>query len=424
MRFKRSAKGLALAIVLLLIPIVLVLGLGLATSGIGNLNSADAARYSKMAVFAAEAGISRAIRELTEDSAWSAGFTDIAMVNSATTYSVVVTNNSSGADFVTAPNGARVPPGTIYLLSTGTGRDGAARREVAVLLRPGNDAGPFLPYTGFTEDGIVIDGGQLHTDSFDSRLGDPPSTYADTRVQGDLARGDLGTNFPRTQDQSGSVGVDMRGRQIVIDGSIDVGPLGQPGPPTIAGAGDHPYHGAAVLPDVISLLEAVAPSGTAVALPPFTRGATTLPPGHYDQLDVGGNATVTLTGGTYVVRDVRLTGRLDIENGPVTLYVTHSLVLSGNTVLNDNTQSASDLRILGTDDLSEVRIQGTAGAYMLLHARNARVTIGGTSDLYGAVVSRTLTINGAAALHYDEAIDDLVSGGGSGRPVVISWQRI
>lgn len=42
--------------------------------------------------------------------------------------------------------------------------------------------------------------------------------------------------------------------------------------------------------------------------------------------------------------------------------------------------------------------------YGVIYAPNTAVTIDGDSDIYGAVVGKTLTITGTGSGHYDEAL--------------------
>lgn len=116
-----------------------------------------------------------------------------------------------------------------------------------------------------------------------------------------------------------------------------------------------------------------------------------------------GNQTLDLPPGTYYFNDFDLTGQAAIDiSGPTILYVTGDLDTAGGQVLNSS-EIPSNLKILMTGGTA--RIIGNAEMYGILYAPNTDVTITGTGELFGAVVGRTLTMQGTGDAHYDESLD-------------------
>jgi hypothetical protein len=119
-----------------------------------------------------------------------------------------------------------------------------------------------------------------------------------------------------------------------------------------------------------------------------------------------GNKNLELSPGTYYFRDFTLAGQavLNISGPePTRIYVTGNLYRGGNVIVNNSTQTPVNLQIFMTGGTAEV----TSGNdfHGVIYAPNTAVTIDGNSDLYGAVVGKTLTITGSGAGHYDESLE-------------------
>lgn len=117
-----------------------------------------------------------------------------------------------------------------------------------------------------------------------------------------------------------------------------------------------------------------------------------------------GNKSIDLPPGTYHVHDFTLAGSSVFNvSGPTTIYVTGNLYRGGMVTVNNSTQLPANLKILMTGGTAQV----TSGNdfYGVIYAPNTSVTVDGSSDLYGAVVGKTLTITGSGAGHYDESLE-------------------
>ena len=142
-------------------------------------------------------------------------------------------------------------------------------------------------------------------------------------------------------------------------------------------------------------------------------------PATHDLL-VGANIDFALPGiedprvpaGTTVVRyhfhNVTIHGTADITVGQnVEVYVTGSMDVAGNIGPAPASGSPADFKIL-VDGGGTIKItgQGNQNNYFgaVLYAPEAPITIGGNTDFYGAVIGKSLDIQGTAGIHYDEAL--------------------
>lgn len=147
----------------------------------------------------------------------------------------------------------------------------------------------------------------------------------------------------------------------------------------------------------------------------------------YD-LSVSGAAVLTLGSGTYYLNSFTLTGggRLQIAAGASVVFniadngQKSPLDLSGGTIAND-TLVASNFKVnyAGSGD---IKISGGASTYMALLAPNADVKLSGGTDFYGAIVAKTIDDSGGANFHYDKALKD--SGGSGGGMQIVSSHEV
>jgi len=115
-------------------------------------------------------------------------------------------------------------------------------------------------------------------------------------------------------------------------------------------------------------------------------------------------AEYNLPPGTYYFNDVKLTGGSILNiTGKTTIYVTGDFDRQGGAIINNNTQLASNLTIMMTGGTASILSDNPF--YGTFYAPNTDIFYSGTADFYGAMVGKTLTIQGDATGHYDEALD-------------------
>jgi hypothetical protein len=143
------------------------------------------------------------------------------------------------------------------------------------------------------------------------------------------------------------------------------------------------------------------------------------------RLQILGDVTLVLTAGSGAdAVSVTGQGAIDIPAGSkLTVYVEGDVRIGGRGLVNSNVQPIS-CRIWGTNQSTagqEIDIFGNGGVKAVLYAANGDVTLTGNGDVMGSIVARTITIQGNAAFHYDEALANL----DSNEPFSISkWREI
>jgi hypothetical protein len=123
----RRRRGLALAAVMSLIVIMVLIAMAVATSGIATLNQAGALQLSSQSVYAAEAGLASAFRQIVMGNRWS-GYSNVAYGRESR-YWVTPTVGPAAAN----ADHPAIPSGMVYLLATGMTR-GRYPRRVGVLI--------------------------------------------------------------------------------------------------------------------------------------------------------------------------------------------------------------------------------------------------------------------------------------------------
>jgi hypothetical protein len=66
---------------------------------------------------------------------------------------------------------------------------------------------------------------------------------------------------------------------------------------------------------------------------------------------------------------------------------------------------------------------GNSAASATIYAPNASASLQGTSDLYGAIVSQTITVVGSMNIHYDDQLQALAWTHGSPMQTAFSWKN-
>jgi hypothetical protein len=137
---------------------------------------------------------------------------------------------------------------------------------------------------------------------------------------------------------------------------------------------------------------------------------------------VGTNANVVLwiTGNVNNFNKV-----IDIApGGSLTIYLAGSFSTSGNGALNNFSQKAENLYILGLPTCRDINLGGNAGFTGVIYAPEANLSLGGggnnTYDFVGSVMARNITMNGHFNFHYDE---DLKKKGFSKGFVPSNWKE-
>jgi len=277
--------------------------------------------------------------------------------------------------------------------------------------------------------GIRMSGGDGITtgiiDSWDSGLG----TYAATKQ---ATGGDVGsngnTNLSSTGTVYGTLSTPLQNQATGNCSSGSVNPL------TLSGSGsvkeakiqlaapitfDDPPD---ITPDppltdlTISSACASTPGCTVLGKDPVTgRNQWALAPGTYGNIKMSGGDLI-FSAGIYNLNGItQFSGgaQLRITSGPVRVNVQGKktdgtcclgtpISMSGGGIFN-TTGLPDNLSFVygGTGDLT---FTGGSGTYAALYAPHADVTISGSGDWYGGMVSHSYTATGGSSLHYDDQL--------------------
>jgi Flp pilus assembly protein TadG len=118
---------------------------------------------------------------------------------------------------------------------------------------------------------------------------------------------------------------------------------------------------------------------------------------------LSGGDSLTLPGGTYYFSTLTLSGGCSITvSSAVKIYCTGNIDTSGGSI--DNTTAIpSNLQLYTTG--SKCVLSGASQTYAVVYCPGADITrSGGTSDFFGSMVGKSLTLSGGGGLHYDESL--------------------
>ncbi len=126
-------------------------------------------------------------------------------------------------------------------------------------------------------------------------------------------------------------------------------------------------------------------------------------------LSISAGYDVVITATSTVGDAVKTAGNAQIEVNPgstLAIYAAGDIAIAGNGVANSNQPEAFQFWSTATTGQT-VSISGNGQLSAVVYAPNAAVSIsgGGSSGaVYGAVIGDTITLNGGAEFHYDEAL--------------------
>jgi hypothetical protein len=161
-----------------------------------------------------------------------------------------------------------------------------------------------------------------------------------------------------------------------------------------------------------------------------TVNPDTMGPGAYSTVTIDDDTPTRLSEGTYVIRDLTVTGNGKLEcpaDGKVTLFVTGRLKAEGENALINDSRLPTGLKIFYTGD-NPVNLAGGALSYMTLVAPQSEIKLEGmdpdkASVLYGALVGKSVTVINAD-LHFDVATDGVGTGTDGGVLTLLNRHRL
>jgi len=413
----RGNSGYALIFTLFALFLLFAFCLTISAMAVSNLNHVKKIKFGSSALCAAESGVMRGLTYLKSNRAWDGTtdgsgeeskltFLDEKMPGGFGTYTVRVYNNLNGSGAIPAPRGISVPPGGCYLYSEGKSNLNS-NRYVSVMM-----GGSSLFGHGIfsTKDGVRLNG------NIDITAYDPSS--------GSLVPG--AASVATNNAETGAVVVN--GTAANIDGTLFAGPGANVdgnnaiifhGSPTIGG--DPPK-------DALQSERNFPPVEVPTGLPKMTfTGNYNLAPGDYSDEDALRlqNDDYFLTGApggaVYIFNGIHGSGnpdgmiKVDTTNGPVKIYFTGDVKLSGHSGIVDanDPQSqfpdTSNIQIFLTSDVTDIDLSGQALIHGAVYAPDTNLDMRGNSDMFGAIVANDIWIRGTAEVHYDVELKNILS---------------
>ena len=226
-------------------------------------------------------------------------------------------------------------------------------------------------------DYVTIQGGK--TDSYDSSKGSYASQAP--KQEGHVcSNGDITVNSNGTINGNATPGP---GNRVIFSGG------------TVTGSTDSATADAKYPPTSVGTAATINDNGL---LPNGTISGS-------GNLKLSGGNTLTMPPGTYYVKgDLTVTGSAAINvTGPTVIYVMGTFDVGGGGIAN-LTMLPKNLTIYAMNDTA-VKYSGSTSLYVNLYAPSTPITFTGTSDIYGTVIGKSLSVSGGGSIHYDEALD-------------------
>jgi len=308
----------------------------------------------------------------------------------------------------------------VYLITAlAVSPNGGARRlvqqEVAEDPATPPPAGMFA--TGTTCGALSLGGG-ARTGSFNSTLGTAPAlSGGDVGANGNVNVSGAGTNVNGVVDTNEPVTQGNCNQGNGLSGNGNYQPCSTANPPTLA------CSIALYTPPVPPLPNPVPPTTTCDNPHPCWTNTNQLSQGSYGDISLSGGTTLTLQGGTAATPSVFTINSLSV-------CPSCSIVINGTVILNvaglnqsqtcgsppcyqstpiningfaNNTNLASNF-VINYGGPGNINIaSASSGAYAVINAPNANVSLTGGASFYGQILGGTVTDTGGATFYWDKA---------------------
>ncbi len=288
----------------------------------------------------------------------------------------------------------------VYLLTAlAVGSTGARKMVQAdVAVTPSQPSGGFGLFATGNGCGSVDMTGGIFVDGWNSANG---GTYATTKNNIDGSVGSNGNvNLSGGALVGGNIGADNTTVGNCPDGISISGGAGQV-------TGTNPPNAYVAVSPPLVLPTPPAPSPAPPTGNVVINKSTSMVPGTYADIKVSGGSTLTLSPGVYNLNSISLSGNSIVKispQGQVTFNVagsgvTNPVDFSGGSISNfTGVPNNFQVNYGGTGGVS---VSGGAGSYLVVDAPNAAVKLTGGSDVFGAIVGKTIVDSGGTNFHVD-----------------------
>ena len=389
----QSRRGSALVMSLVAVSTVVVLAASFSQFASSVANRQAQAVNKKRAFYMAEAGLAEAYAGFSCGKSGTVGSIEAPALLGAGLFWVEVTELD--ADVVRLQS---------------TGMVGTGRAELSLVARRGVQSVASL---GVFSEGVVSLGAGSLVDAYDSTMG----SYAS---QADHGGAVLGSNGNITI--TGAMGTPS-----VVKGDVTPGAqatLTTVGSVTISGSTSKALQATELPPVEVPEL---ALAGAQVQGSPYPL---VIPAGSagYESLTIQSGSQVIIQGPAQVVLGklaVQSSGQLsfDTTQGAVELYVTDALDFASGSLLTSTSSRPQDVTIqVPAATAQPIGLRATGPFHGVIFAPDASVTVGGSFEMFGALVASELSFEGAAKLHFDLHLAQIAAD--LALPRMVSWRIV
>ncbi|MCD6310042.1 MAG: hypothetical protein J7M18_04970 [Candidatus Eremiobacteraeota bacterium] len=163
------------------------------------------------------------------------------------------------------------------------------------------------------------------------------------------------------------------------------------------------------------------PTGTSMGDVVINGETRELPPGIYSNLTLKNKAVLILRSGNYVFNRITMRNESEIRlkdvTVPAVVYLKDDVeaahdggggvMVRGGSIVN-TTQKPPLLYIMAGTNCQRILLMGRRhqgpSCYFAIYAPNANILMYGNSEIYGAMIGKTVTIFGNSAVHFDQAL--------------------
>ncbi len=374
----------------------------------------------------AEAGVEEALTHLNDsantnlsDNGWTysggvytkqrdfaGGFYGVRMTVSNLSATIVSTGYLAAPVMVASSGGA-------FMAAAGVSTTNYITRTVRVVAQKS----PLIVKAMLAKLDIDLGGNSCTVDSYDSSKG----AYGGANI-GD--KGDVATD----SDMKGAVSVGnakIKGKLSVgPHATVDIGPNGTIGSLAWHTSGKKGIEAGWLKKDMNAYIPDVPNPWSGGALPLLVIGNTVVGDGHWDvygnlkinsgtKFHINGDATIWVRG------DLTIDGEVKINpNAHLAIYVSGDMTLHGDW---SKLGTPGDMYLFGLPTCKKIDVWTGSDFEAVIYAPSADMTLKGNAEFYGASVTKTVSMNGTTAYHYDEALGASNYGRGF---VVVSWEEL
>lgn len=139
---------------------------------------------------------------------------------------------------------------------------------------------------------------------------------------------------------------------------------------------------------------------------PLVTPAVTLPASYVSLGAYTAPGSATLSAGTYYATSFSVPDKSTLTiNGDVIVYVNGTLSLQGNVSIAGQKPQRFAVRVMSN---AAVSVGGNGSIIADVYAPQSALTIGGTGDVYGRYIGKSIATSGTGRIHFDEAIPRLI----------------